>query len=274
MKDQFVIAHLTDLEHTDIVVSHALRIAGFLQKCIILLYVEDEKYNGLTADEATPKLKALSETLPDASYCALKGKTKEIISSLPTMLNGVVVVAQVNRNAPKRTAMHYKEVLRNYEESKIAFLTVQEKASHSDSWGKVAMTVDYRKESKEKLIWTSYFARFNHSQINILSQHYKDEGLRDLWRNNMLYLRKFFEKLSLTYLQDELLSNSSYPDIDALLYCQQHEIGILIATTTPTREVDFWEWITGTQECKTIINEQHIPILFINPREDLYVLCD
>lgn len=274
MKDQFVIAHLTDLEHTDIVVSHALQLAGFLQKDIILLYVEDEKYNGCTANEASQKLKTLSETLPGTSYCAIKGKTKEIISSLPTMLNGIVVVTQVDSNAPKRTPLHYKEVLRKYAESKIAFLAVQEKASHPESWKKVAMTVDYRKECKEKLIWTSYFARFNHSQINILSQHYKDEGLRDLWRNNMLYLRKFFEKLSLTYLQDELQGNSSYPDLDALPYCLQHEIGILVATTTPTREVDFWEWITGTQECKTIINEQHIPILFINPRDDLYVLCD
>lgn len=274
MKDQFVIAHLTDLDNIETVYSHARRMADMLQKSIILLYITDERYNCLSTEDATEKLKAITADHSDTTYCAIKGKTKEIVTSLPTMLNGVVAVVQVDKNAAKRTPTHKKEVLRNYADCKISYLAVQQPASPDCSWEQVAMTMDYHRESKEKLIWTSYFARFNHSKIHILSQHYKDEGLRDMWRNNMLYLKNFFEKLSLPYQQSELQGQSTYPDIDALQHAQQQHIGLIIATTTPTRQVDFIEWFTGTQEQRTIINDQRIPILYINPRDDMYVLCD
>jgi len=47
---------------------------------------------------------------------------------------------------------------------------------------------------------------------------------------------------------------------------------LLIAVTT--KEKDGLEFFVGVQEQRTIVNRERIPILFLNPREDLYVLCD
>ena len=65
---------------------------------------------------------------------------------------------------------------------------------------------------------------------------------------------------------------SQYLDIDVLKYANEENIGLLIATTTKERDVI--EYFIGVQEDRTIVNEFDIPILYLNPREDLYVLCD
>jgi hypothetical protein len=61
-------------------------------------------------------------------------------------------------------------------------------------------------------------------------------------------------------------------DINALRYADQNRYGMLIAVTT--KEKDGLEFFIGVQEERTIVNKANIPILFLNPREELYVLCD
>ena len=65
---------------------------------------------------------------------------------------------------------------------------------------------------------------------------------------------------------------SQYLDIDVLKYASQQNIGLLVSVTTKERDV--MEYFIGVQEERTRINEYKIPVLFLNPREDLYVLCD
>ena len=274
MKDQFIIAYITDLDNANTVCAYTSYLSQMLRKGLILLYITDPRYKCLDNDSATQKLQLLTKTVHNSTYCAIKGKTAEIIEKLPTALNAVAVVAQVDSNAARHTPSHYKELLHNFANCKIAYLTIQNDSPRTIAFSNVVMTVDYHKESKEKLIWTSYFARFNRSQIHILSQHYKDSGLFALWRNNMNYLQKFFDNLSISFQKTTIPEDSAYPDIDALRIMNDNHYDLMVCTTTPPREKDVLEWFTGTQEERTIRNSYHIPILFINPRSDLYVLCD
>ena len=180
MKDQFVIACLADLSMNDIVVSHACFLAQMLNKGLILLYVEDPHYKGPTIAEAEPILKAIEASHPEThpAHVAMKGNTREIIDALPTLLNGVIAVAGVNPQNRRNNPTHPRQVLHNFASCKIAYLTVQEPLIKNEDYHDIAYSIDFRKESKEKLIWASYFARFNQSTLHMLHYDYRDEGIQ------------------------------------------------------------------------------------------------
>ena len=276
MKDQFVIAYLADLSMAHEVVTHATHLARILNKGLILLYVEDTKYGNATVADATPDILKIEAALTDIrpAHVILKGRTHDVVNALPTRLNGVVAVAGVNAHAKHGSATHPREGLRAFAECKIAYLTVQSALPHNGTYSRVGYGIDFRKESKEKLIWASYFARFNKSRLLMLHYDYTDEGLRSKWSNNIRFMNKFFRGLGVEYEQQSVTGRALFPETLICDAAAQSGCGMLISVTTDTRDLDVLEWFAGTQEQRTIRNADHLPVLFLNPRDDIYVLCD
>lgn len=276
MKDQFVIAYLADLTMADTVMSHALFLSQMLNKGLILLYVEDKRHGNIAVDEATSRILALEKQYASIkpAHVVMKGNTQEVINALPTMLNGVVAVAGINAQAKHGTPTHYKEVLHLFSECKIAYLTVQKPMDTTHDYDRVAFGVDFRKESKDKLIWASYFARFNRSQLAMMHFDYKDDGLRQKWHNNVLFMNKFFKGLAINYSDETVHGKALFPETVICNAAADRQYGLLISVTTDTRDLDIIEWFAGVQEHRTIRNDNQLPILFLNPRNDIYVLCD
>ena len=276
MKDQFVIAYLADLSMTHEVVSHACFLAHMLNKGLILLYVEDPRHHNTTIDQATPTLLQIEAAHPDVhpAHVAIKGNTREVIDALPTMLNGVIAVTGVNSTSRRGSPTHPRQVLHLFGGCKIAYLTVQSPLTDTAAYSHVGYGIDFRKESKEKLIWASYFSRFNHSRLTMLHFDYSDEGLRSKWNNNVRFMNKFFNGLSVTYDQQSVSGRALFPETIICDSAAHIGCGILISVTTDTRDLDIIEWFAGTQERRTIRNPLRLPVLFINPRNDIYVLCD
>ena len=276
MKDQFIIAYLADLSMTQTVVSHAVHLARMLNKGLILLYVEDPHFGVPSIDSVEPQLKAIEATIPDVhpAHVALKGSTVEVINALPTLLNGVVAVAGVDPNARHGRPTHPRRVLSLFSQCKIAYLTVQKPLADSSAYDSVAYSIDFNKESKEKLIWASYFARFNHSRLLMLHFQYTDSGLFTKWHNNILFMDKFFSGLGVTYQSHSLQGRALFPETIACRTAAETGCGLLISVTTDSRNRDVIEWFAGVQEDRTIRNPYSLPVMYINPRNDIYVLCD
>lgn len=273
-KDQYIVAYFADYNTADTVLSYSLMLSLYLRKGIILLRVCDPRYTTETTDEAQQRLLALRQRLPDkvlSTYCALKGKTSEIIELLPKAFNAVAVVGGVD-SSDKKSAAHPKHLLRNFAKCKVAYLLAQTPLTNYASISKVAFSLDFKKESKDKLIWASYFPRFFGSQLFVLSYNYTDEFLRNKWHGNVKFMDKMYKNLQVTYRKADLGKPKMFVDVVALQKAHELGIGLLISTTTAERDV--MEYFIGVQEQRTIINEHKIPILFLNPREDLYVLCD
>lgn len=281
-KDQFVIAYIADFDQTKTVLSYAVYMSQMLSKGLILLHICDPKYSPLTPDEAEAKLQALRQrTLENSrynlstlnlTYAALKGETAKVIDALPTLLGAVVVVAQADAKARRNSALSSKAILKNFAGCKTAFLVAQEPLRDTSRMKNVAVSIDFKKESKDKAIWSSYFPRFGGSRMHILYYDYKDEFLRAKWYANMTQLHKLYSSLDISFEPHIIESKSTYMDINALRYAAANGYGMLIAVTT--KEKDGLEFFVGVQEQRTIVNDERIPILFLNPREDLYVLCD
>ena len=274
-KDQYIVAYIADYDKADTVLAYSLMLSTYLRKGIILLRVCDPRYTSETTDEAQQQLIAMKQRLPEkvfSTYCALKGKTADVIELLPKAFNAVAIAACVDKSN-KKSACHPKNVLRDFAKCKVAYLLAQEPPKDYPSVvGKVGFTLDFKKESKDKLIWASYFPRFFGSHLYVLSYNYTDEFLRNKWYSNIKFMDKMYQNLNITYQKADLGKPKMFLDVVAVEKCHEMGIGLLICTTTAERDV--FEYFIGVQEQRTIANEYKIPILFLNPRDDLYVLCD
>ncbi|MDY5969506.1 MAG: hypothetical protein SPJ13_05795 [Bacteroidales bacterium] len=274
-KDQFVVAYIADLEQSHAVVSYALYFTRMLKKGLILLHVSDPRYTAQAPAEAEPRLQQIRRNLPQGdaiSYAALKGNTKEVINVLPTLLNAVLVVAHVSANAKRKSPTHPKRLLRDFSECKVAYLTVQEPMVSPRALSNVAFTVNYKKEAKDKYIWSSYFARFFGSTVHALHYDYTDEILKRKWYDNMRFLHRLYAALGINFTSHVITSKSTFEDINALHFSVDNHYDLLLCLTT--KERDALELFIGVQENYLVVNSHHLPILFLNPREDLYVICD
>lgn len=283
-KDQYVIAYIADFGHTDTVVSHAAYLSQMLHKGLILLHICDARYSPLSPAQAEEKLLALRQRViadedyraymahTGVTYAALRGETAKVIEALPTLLGAVVIVAQVDAKARRRSPLSGRAVLKNFAQSKTAFLVAQDPLRDPTSMCNVAVSIDFKKESKDKVIWSSYYPRFGGARMHVLYYDYKDEFLHAKWYANMTQMHKMYSSLNISFEPHIIESKSTYMDVNALRYAAANGYGLLIAVTT--KEKDGLEFFVGVQEQRTIVNRERIPILFLNPREDLYVLCD
>lgn len=275
-KDQYIAAYIADYSCVDVVLSYALFLSNMLNKGLILLRIADPKYTSETTSEAEMELKKIRSTIPAnvyATYCVLKGKTKNILSVLPGAFNVVAIVGSVNAEASKKSPLNKKNLLKDFSDCKTAFLIASKKIDDVEKLKKIAFSVDFKKESKDKLLWASYFSRFNSSTLHAVSLKYDDVFLRARWYDNMKFLDKMFASLNIVCRKHTLeKQQSQYIDMDVLSYSNEQNIGLLISVTTKERDV--MEYFIGVQEDRTIVNEYKIPVLYLNPREDLYVLCD
>jgi hypothetical protein len=275
-KDQYIAAYIADYTHSEVVLSYSLFMANMLRKGLILLRIVDPKYTSETTSEAEKHLQELKTKIHlnnNVTYCAIKGNTKDILTALPVALNVVTVIGAVDKNAHRKSPLSRKNVLKNFSECKTAFLLAQEPLKDTDMLQNIAFSIDFKKESKDKFLWASYFSRFNNSFLHSFSPKYEDEFLRAKWFDNTKFLDKMFASLNVKYEKHSIAKQQSqYLDIDVLQYASTKDISLLVSTTTKERDVI--EYFIGVQEDKTIVNEYKIPILYLNPREDLYVLCD
>ena len=269
-KDQFVIACLESPSTAETVLLYARHCAARLGKGIIVLNVSKEGENDWLKQYGLP-------------YVGLKGDWKTAIDGLPTAFGGVLAVTSVNTDAPRSSIANPTTLLKTFADCKIAFLVVNSLRPEGSSasvgqqinghWPlATTLTLDHRRESKEKLVWGSYMVRFFASRLTVVTPAYNDAGLREKVKNNVLFLKKIYTSLDVDYtLRQVELPRLTSPDMAVLKGMEDD--GLLIAMTTDRRDRDIGDILMGNPE-RRLLAAATVPILFLNQRDDLYVLCD
>lgn len=267
-KDQHVIACIESPESAPAVIEYARHWAQRLNgKGVILLNVSADGNNRWLSQYGLP-------------YIGLKGNWKTAIDGLPTALGGILAVAGLNPRAPRSSFTNRRTLLRNFRECKIAYLVVEiatentkngmPPTTHPSAPERATLTLDYHRESKEKLIWGSYIARYIGASLTVAMPDYKDSNLRQLQIDNQHYMEKLYTSLDLKYTTSTIphftFKNSDIATIERL------KPDVHVALTTDIRQRDLGDWLFGAPEMHLLSSKT--PILFLNSRDDLYVLCD
>ena len=160
-----------------------------------------------------------------------------------------------------------KKAIKFIRQSRFPVMTVTAYLENVTDYKNILLTLDIERQNKEKALWAGYFSRFYGSVIHILYPEYKDEGLAKLVRDNVDFVEKLYENLEISY-DKHPVSSQGY--LDAYALTDTHESGALVIMMT--RYYTLADVLTGPRERK-IIGKTGMPVLCINQRDDLYVLC-
>ncbi len=279
VKDQFIIAYLPDLDNTQTIIDNAICFAKMLNKGLILLYISDKAYKCVSLTDAEILLKELSSKITGIgfhSYCAIEGQTKDIINKIPHLLSGVLLVSatedKTNAKVKEKLASNPDIMLKNLYTSRIAYFISSQNLNSNLPFNKVVMTIDNMRESKEKVLWGSYFGRFANSEVIVYYHNYKDEFYRHQLHYNIKFVMRMFDNFKIKYNLHLSSDSKTFVDYQAIDYAKENNADLIICQTTKNKS---WvEELFTLKERKVINNSQQVPVLFVNPREDLFILCE
>lgn len=274
-KDQFVIAYIVSFESKHPCVDYAVQLARILGKGLILLYISDPSAHSLSTSEAEVKLKELNESLPEDlfhSYAALSGAREKVLNAVGELLNAVLLVSDCNpEEKDKHSPLYPQTQLDSLASSRVAYLLCPPESKPSN-YDKVVLTLNNASESKEKTLWASYFGRFANSQIVLYYRRYKDEYHQKQLNLNIAFARKIFEQFKIPLITLHSENTKTQLDIQASDYAKENNCSLVICQTTKNKS--FADRLLGLEEVRVLKNMKKTPVLFLNPRNDLFILCE
>lgn len=274
-KDQFVIAYIVSFESKHPCVDYAVQLARILGKGLILLYISDLSAHSLSTSEAEVKLKELNKSLPEDlfhSYAALSGAREKVLNAVGELLNAVLLVSDCNpEEKDKHSPLYPQTQLESLASSRVAYLLCPPE-SRPSNYDKVVLTLNNASESKEKTLWASYFGRFANSQIVLYYRRYKDEYHQKQLNLNIAFARKIFEQFKIPLITLHSENTKTQLDIQASDYAKENNCSLVICQTTKNKS--FADRLLGLDEVRVLKNMKKTPVLFLNPRNDLFILCE
>jgi hypothetical protein len=202
----------------------------------------------------------------------MKGKVPGIIESIIERINAIVVVAGLNTINRKVTDYFTpSRLVADYRTLRIPLLVVQNKMPDAKVFDHIILPVDFNRESKEKASWAGYLGKLNKSFITVTHTDYRDGFLGVQLRNNLMLVKKLFTTLG-TPNEFHKAEKVRYGiDRYSVAYAKMRKAGMIIITTTKEWGID--DYILGPVEKRIICNEDQLPVMMINPRDDLFVPC-
>lgn len=148
---------------------------------------------------------------------------------------------------------------------RIPYLFVR--AGQKPNFEKVALPISFLIEDKEKGPFAAAFGRFFKSQLIIFQP--KDYGTKAL--QNIDAIKTLLDSFQLNYEVRKASKDSNGVEREAANWAASGEAGLVLVSAS--REYGLDDLLFGSKERK-IITRTNVPIMLINPRGDLYTLCD
>ena len=193
----------------------------------------------------------------------------EILYSYAEKTNTIMFVIGVSRDGDDGL-FHARQAVRFIQPSRLPVMTVGRTFPTETAFQRVVLPLDIERQAKEKALWAGYFSRFYQATIHILHPDYRDSGLKQQVADNVDFVEKLYHNLDITY---ELHAVEPPRNMDLFSITYAESLGATLSVAMMTGYRTLGDWLTGPRERKIIANPQHFPVLCINPREDLYVLC-
>ena len=196
----------------------------------------------------------------------LKSKLPSIAESVNAMM---LVLGVATGSEPGFFTV--RKALRWIRRSRIPALTVGDRLPRPDSYRSILLPLDTSVYSKEKALWAGYFHRFYHADIHLLYKNYKDTYLEQKLTANLSFTEKIYRNLEIPCTRHAI--GDCWEEIEryALRFAPEVRGSLMVCMTTryPTPA----DWLFGRKEKRLLQKAEGFPLLLINQRDDLYVLC-
>ncbi|MDR2841255.1 MAG: universal stress protein [Paludibacter sp.] len=159
-----------------------------------------------------------------------------------------------------------KKLLLQCRELRIPYILFNDNFSEIDLT-KILVPVIYLEEEIEKAQFASAFGRFCNSEILLLQA--KDYGSKA--RIITERIADFLQKFVLNFRVEIANGDSFKVEREAIMRAENQHYGLVIVSAS--REYGLDDVIFGAKELH-LLRKTAVPVLLVNPRSDLYALCD
>jgi len=149
--------------------------------------------------------------------------------------------------------------------SKVPFVVVQE-PPRDQPLKDIVFPIDFKWENKEKLNWASYFYNDFSPKFNILKPNTNDVGFINKIKANITVARKFMDGKGMSYELCTAEGKKNFA-VETIDFAKNIEADMILIVST--KNIGFSDYVLGASEQYIIANSAKIPVMVINPREDL-----
>lgn len=184
--------------------------------------------------------------------------------------NTIMYVIAVGRKGSD-TFFTPRRAMRFIQPSRLPVMTVGKESPRDEKWQSVLLAVDPDRQAKEKALWAGYFSRFGGATVRILHSSYREQVLADKLEDGLEFIDKLYNNLEIKSLKCGVPPRTDDLEAYAIAHARDYQGALLVAMTTKYRT---WvDVLFGTREQQWVANREQLPVLCINERDDLYVLC-
>jgi hypothetical protein len=196
--------------------------------------------------------------------------TFQLLFALASKTESILIVIAHNRSETS-LSLSLSASLRKMRKSRTPFLMVPA-TIHTKSFDNIVYSMSYQKQEKEKILWASYFGRICGSKVHVSLPKVSDQLFKSGIMGNIQAMKKLYENAEIKHEIVPVAATIYKADRLALKYSSTIAAGAYLILTT--LRPDIFDFFSGTAEKNAICNEFNIPVLCINPHDDLYVLCN
>ncbi|MDD4990606.1 MAG: universal stress protein [Paludibacter sp.] len=159
-----------------------------------------------------------------------------------------------------------RAVLSDCRELRIPYLFYKDSFKALDL-SRVILPIGFLEEELEKAQFAAAFGRFCGSEIKMLLAN--DYGSKAA--TNAQKMKDLFDKFDFKYSLDKATKDSFKVEIESIQVAENYQAGLIIVSAS--RDYGLDDILFGPKEYH-VIKKSDTPVLLVNPRGDLYALCD
>ena len=184
--------------------------------------------------------------------------------------NTVMFVIAVS-SQKNRTTFNRKKAFSFIKPSRHPVLVVGNQMPGINIFKLVLLPIDIYLNSKEKAMWAGYFHRYYQAPVHIIYSLFKDEFLLQKVKDNLAFVEKLYQNLNINYALHPITPPVDNIDYHSMKIAPQFQATLTVIMMTRYRSLT--DLLLGVKEKKMIGNPIGFPVLCLNERDDLYVLC-
>ena len=267
-KEQKIIV-LLSLDSSDrILILNGVKIASIFRKELCLLYnykkKEKKDFSNLK-NELDEYAQSIKSEYPDlkVSTLLLSENVRFLPEKLSDDIEGIFIIT-----LKSGFSKYSKAVI----QSPVPFLFVDENRHHVPEFKNIILPLDFRKENSDSAMWSSYFGRFNGSEIVVVAANDKRKDEQKLVAKNVILTRKLYHEFKIMhkiYKGTDSSFRNAFESLDLAINSNADMLIILGSSTITPLDL-----LVGLPERKIVKKADGLPVLIINPRRDNYILCD
>ena len=247
-----VLSYIQQLSTSKILLKSASKLANQLGKSFAVL----------TESDSDPELLSLlNECKITDCQLFVKEKGKSLVEICETLEVSFLFI-----QLPNGSSRIIRALLNDCRDLRIPYLFYKDSFEELNL-NKVILPIGFLEEELEKAQFASAFGRFCNSQIIMLLAN--DYGSKAVTNSEKMI--QLFDLFQLKYTLQKAIKDSFKVEAESIQLAENEHAGIIIVSAS--RDYGLDDILFGPKEYH-VVKKSSIPVLLVNPRGDLYALCD